>query len=132
MSNQSAIIKAIDESPLNRGLRGVDWIANPENVALRLGDNIALFDAEDDGIFQVHFLFNSPGREALRFARETFRKMFVEYGAKLIFGLVPEFLRQAKIFARWAGGKLVGVRDTPHGPCELYVLSKDMWKGEIL
>ena len=127
MSFEAIIISAIDSSPLNRGLSGVDWLANERNVPVVMGDDVALFDDEGDGTYQVHFLFVSRGKAAVASARESFRQMFEKYGAELIFGMVPDFRRDVKLLARWAGGKSVGLRDTPYGSCELFVLSKEMW-----
>ncbi|MBA3831666.1 MAG: hypothetical protein H0X34_07195 [Chthoniobacterales bacterium] len=130
MSDQ-AIINAINTSPLNRGLSGADWLAHGGNVPIVMGDDIALFDDEGDCNYQVHFLFVSRGRKAIAAAKEAFRQMFEKYGADLIFGLVPNFRRDVKMLARWVGGKLVGVRETPEGPCELFVLSKEMWSTHV-
>lgn len=123
MNPDDAIINAIDASPLNRGLRGVDWLNVEGNVPIVMGDDIALFDNEGGCTYQVHFLFVSRGRSAIQAAKESFRRMFEDYGADLIFGLVPNFRDDVKMLARWAGGKCVGKR----GECELYVLSKEMW-----
>lgn len=125
--SHEAVIAAIDASPLNRGLRGVEWLATAGNVPIVMGDDIALFDDEGDGIFQVHVLFASRGRAAVASLREAFRRMFLNYGADLIFGLVPAFRRDVKLLARWAGGKFRETLQTAHGPCDLFVLSKEMW-----
>lgn len=124
------IAAAIDAAPLNRGLVGADWLASEGNIPVTFDNgDIALFDDEGDGNYQVHFLFVSRGREAIRHARAAFRTMFIEHGAKLIFGLVPNFRRDVKLLARWAGGKFAGRRETSEGPCELYVLSDSMWSS---
>lgn len=126
--HMEAIINAIDTAPLNRGLRGVDWLATPGNVPITFDNgNVALFDWEGGKDYQVHFLFQSRGKEAITNAKEAFRQMFVEHGAELIFGLVPDFRRDVKLLARWIGGKFAGKRQTVDGPCELYVLSNLMY-----
>lgn len=127
MSFETAIIQAIDASPLNRGLSGADWLAVESNVPIVIGNDVALFDNEGDSVYQVHFLFAARGRVAVASAKESFRQMFERYGADLIFGLVPDFRRDVKMLARLAGGKYVGKRDTIDGVCELFVLSKEMW-----
>jgi hypothetical protein len=92
------IIEAIETAPLNRGLKGNDWLAFPGNIPVTFDNgDVALFDNEGEGTYQVHFLFVSRGREAIAHARE-------------------------------AGGKSAGMRPTRNGPCELFVLSKFMWK----
>lgn len=126
------VIQAIDTSPLNRGLSGAAWMARPGNVHITFDNgDVALFDDEGDGTFEVHFLFESRGRQAIQHAQESFRRMFVDHGAKLIFGLVPDFRRDVKLLARWAGGRSVGKRATSNGVCELFVLSNAMWKGTV-
>ena len=123
---------AIDKAPLNRGLSGVAWLANDRNVPIVFGNgDIALFDYEDEGIYQVHFLFESRGRQAIAHAKQAFDQLFINHNATLIFGLVPDFRRDVKLLARWAGGKSQGLRQTSEGPCELFVLSNAMWKGTI-
>jgi hypothetical protein len=130
MSTETAIINAIDASPLNRGLSGAAWIEHGGNVPIVMGDNIALFDDEGDSIYQVHVLFVSRGRAAVASLREALRQMFENYGADLIFGLVPDFRREVKLLARWAGMKFVRTRETSEGLCELFVLSKEMWSNK--
>jgi hypothetical protein len=124
------IAQAINKSPLNRGLDGRAWLSTPGNVAITFENgDIALFDDEGEGIYEVHFLFESRGKEAIRSARESFKQMFDDHDAVLIFGMVPDHRRDVKMLARWAGGKSRGLRYTVHGFCELFVLSKIMWKG---
>jgi hypothetical protein len=126
------IAEAIDTAELNRGVSGADWLASEGNIPVTFDNgDIALFEHEGDADYQVHFLFVGRGRKAIDHARESFRIMFTEHGAKLIFGLVPDFRRDVKLLARWAGGKCAGQRMTPEGPCELFVLSNSMWKGAI-
>ncbi len=123
---------AIDKAPLNRGLSGAAWLANDRNVPIVFDNgDIALFDYEDEGIYQVHFLFESRGRQAIAHAKQAFDQLFINHSATLIFGLVPDFRRDVKLLARWAGGKSQGIRQTSEGPCELFVLSNAMWKGTI-
>jgi hypothetical protein len=119
---------AIDRATLNRGLRGADWLANQANIPCVFDNgDVALFDHEGEHDYEVHFLFTSGGRLAIDHARESFRFMFEQHGAELIFGLVPDHRRDVKLLARWAGGKSAGIRPTPDGDCELFVLSKIMW-----
>lgn len=125
------IIHAIDTAPLNRGLSGAAWLAHGGNVPVAIGDDLALFDDEGAGVYQAHLIFKSRGRAAVASAKEAYRQMFENYGAELLFTLTPDFRRDAKMVARWSGGKFVGKRDTPHGVCELFVLSKEMWSKSL-
>lgn len=127
------IIEAIDTAPLNRGLKGSDWLAHPGNVALDFENgDIALFDYEGDNTYQGHFLFKSRGRAAINRAREVFGIMFQKHDASLLFGLAPRTRehnrRDVSLLLRWAGAKSGGIKLTEHGPCELFVISKFMWK----
>ena len=106
----------------------MDWVNDPRNIPIVEGDDIALFDYEDFGIYQVHVLYESRGRAAIDFTKRAFARMFEDHGAQAIFGLVPDFRRDVKLLARWTGMKYVGKRSTDCGLCELFVLAKDMWK----
>lgn len=123
--NAQIVIDAIDHSPLNRGLKGVDWLSDPRNVAHVEGDDVVLFDYEGPGLFQVHALLNSRGRPAITVIKRAFASMFGEHGAESIFGLVPERRRHVKFMARWVGMKSCGKRSTVDGVCELFVCQKE-------
>lgn len=130
MSYEAAIIEAIETFPLNRGLKGADWLAHEGNVPIVMGDDIVLFDSEGENTYQVHFLFQSRGRKAVAAAKEAFRQLFENHGAQMIFGLVPDHMPHAKIMARWAGGRFAGKRDTSEGVCALFVLAQDNWSNK--
>lgn len=119
----SMIATRIDTAPLNRGLRGADWLASEGNIPVIVGDDLALFDDEGDGVFEGHYLFVSTGRKAIDNARKALRFMFGQHSAKLIFGMVPAARRDVKLMTRWLGFKSAGMRETPEGPCELFILS---------
>lgn len=120
--SEQHIIEAIDTAPLNRGLKGADWLASKANVPVTFENgDVALFEDEGDGVFEAHFLFVSRGREAIEHVREAFAVMFELRGATLIFGLVPKLNRKMKLVARWAGAKSAGIRPTSEGPCELFI-----------
>lgn len=122
----SAVIGAINASPLNRGLRGDDWVADFRNVAIVEGDDIVLFDYEDRDTYQIHVLLNSSrGRKAKACIRRAITEMFRERGAEVIFGMVPEFRRDVAMMARWVGMKSHGKRYTREGVCELFILRRD-------
>jgi hypothetical protein len=129
------IAEAIDTAPHNRGRVGADWLADESNIPITFDNgDILLFDAEGDGIYQVHVLFQSRGRKAIEHVREAFRIMFTEHKCSLIFGLVPDFRGDVKLLARWTGMRSAGERWALEGPglpetkFELFVLSKFQWK----
>ena len=124
------IIEVIDTSPLNRGLRGVDWLADNRNIPVVVDEDVTLFDYESAGMYQVHVLYKSRGRQAIDRAKEAFAEMFTKHNASVIIGLVPDFRRDVKLVARWTGGKNTGLVETEHGPCEVYVWTDEMWKRQ--
>lgn len=129
------IAEAIDKAPLNRGLKGDDWLAFPGNVSVTTDDgDITLFDNERNGVYSIHVLYRSRGRKAVERAKEAIRTMFVEHGAVLIMGMVPAFRRDVKWLARQVGMRSAGYRYASEGPglpdvkFELFVLSRFQWK----
>ena len=127
------VIEKIDQAPYNEGVSGAAWLASEGNISITFDNgDVALFENEGEHTYQVHFLFESRGRKAIENARQSFKTMFVQHQAELIFGLVPDHRRDVKLLSRWIGGKFAGKRSTPQGVCELYVLSNTMYfKGAI-
>lgn len=123
------IAEAIDTAPLNRGLKGADWLAFEGNIPITSdkGD-VTLFDYEGDGVYEIHVLYVSRGREAIREAGAAIRTMFEKHGASLIYAMVPVIRLEVKLLARWTGMRSAGLRDMQSGLCELFVLSKFQWK----
>lgn len=118
------IIHEIDTSPLNRGLRGIDWVSDPRNIAVMEGDDLALFDYEAPGIYQGHFLFQSRGKEAVEATRILTRRMF-EHGARMLVGYVPVCNRKAGVIARMAGWHYAGIKATEDGPMFVYLIAPE-------
>ena len=121
----------IDRSPLNRGASGADWVSREGNysVVFRNGDTV-LFEDAGDGVFTVHYLFeDAHGKQAMAQARIAFNQAFDDYGALALSGLTPVDNRAARIFNRWMGGKSLGIIETPFGPCEKFLLTRQMWKA---
>lgn len=127
--HDALIISAIDTSPMNRGLSGADWLANPDNFAVVEGKDVALFDGEADGVYQFHMLYESRGKAAIAFTRKAFAEAF-ERGAQLIYGQTPVVMRHAILMARWVGGKFDRIVKTEYGDCAVHYLSKDMWRAQ--
>lgn len=122
------VIEAIARAPYNMGVSGAAWLASEGNVPIVFDDGgVVLFECEGPNHYQVHLLLVARGREAIAQVRDAFRQMFKQHGAQLVFGLIPACRRDVKMVARWAGAKSAGNRDTPHGRCELFVLSNLMF-----
>lgn len=116
---------------MNRGLRGVDWIADERNVAISDGDDVILFDYERPGVYQFHWLASSRGRSAITRAKRALKTMFDEHGAEAIFGLVPVERPDVRLMARWLGAELADETPTQNGPCQIFIMTKDMHPGVV-
>lgn len=123
------VAAAIDSSPLNRGLKGAEWVANPENVAVTFPDGgLVLFDAEGGRMYEAHVLLKARGAEAIRQGKAACAEMFEKHGAEVLLGLTPDFLKAARFFARKVGFQSLGMVETAEGPCEVF----QMIKGQFL
>jgi hypothetical protein len=118
------VINAINAAPLNRGLKGDDWVSDSRNVAIVEGEDIVLFDYESPGVFQIHVLLSSRGRGARECIKRALYRVFRDHAAELVFGMVPDFRRDVKMMARMVGMKSQGKRITREGICELFVLRR--------
>ena len=128
MQHSAIIAKAIDESPLNRGLRGADWVNDPDSTAFVEGGDVVLFDRDSDGIFEAHFLLQSRGRSAIACVNRAFDMMF-ERGATLLFGMIPAIRPDAALMARWCGATCVKSLNYRGEAVELYELTRDQWSA---
>jgi hypothetical protein len=105
---EQTIIHAIEQSPLNQGLRGADWLSDQRNHAFVEGEDVVLFDYERGGVYAVHVLLESRGRKAIDVIKRAFTDLFEQrQDAKIILGLVPLFRHDVKIMARWCGMKII-------------------------
>lgn len=121
MDGIQRIIYEIDNSPLNRGLRGVDWVEDARNVALFHGDDLALFDWLAPGYYAGHFFFQSRGKEAVDVTKILTRRMFTDYRAMMLVGHVPLINRKAGVIAYAAGWHYAGTFWTEDGPVRTYL-----------
>jgi hypothetical protein len=122
--HQFDIINAINTSPMNRGLSGEVWVADDRNVSINIDDDVFLFDYENEGVYQGHFLATEGGKKTVRRAKLAANALF-DLGATMIFGLVPQDRRDVAVMARWVGFTYKQTVPTPHGVCDLYVFLKD-------
>lgn len=125
-ATKAAVAKAIDASPFNRGLSGDEWLAQPSHLAFEAGGNIGLFEDQGGGMWTAHWLLN--GTEKLAAAKEMLAALFERHGAFAISGLTPLDCRHGRLFNRWLGGRALGVLPTPHGPCEMFILTRPEWE----
>lgn len=122
------LAQAIASSPFNRGLTAEEWLADPLHVLIERGGDFGLFEPEGEGLWNAHWLFRSRGRAALEAARDMFRELFDVRGAISVSGLTPIECRHGRMFNRWLGCRSQGIIETEHGPCEIFIMTAQMWK----
>jgi hypothetical protein len=130
---EQIIIDAIDQSPLNQGLRGCDWIADERNHAFVEGQDVVLFDYENSGVYAVHVLLESRGRKAIGAIKRAFTDLFEQRpDANIILGLVPLFRHDVKLMARWCGMKIIARYGYNGQRVEAYGITRDEFmKGAV-
>lgn len=115
----------IDQSPMNRGLVGAEWMANPDNVAVEAHGNVMLFQFHAPGIYEFHWLHTATsGKQAVRDTRAAIREMF-QRGAHTLYGLTPADNVQARIMVRAIGAKIEGRFMTDDGPVILSTMTPE-------
>jgi len=115
----------IDESPMNRGLRGADWVGDEGNRAICLNGNVMLFEPCGPN-FEFHWLKTATGaRQIILDTREAMRQVFSETQAPMIFGLIPDNRRDSKTMARWVGAQSKGRFKTLLGVVEAFAITPE-------
>jgi hypothetical protein len=110
---------------LARDFEGVDFsevLAEPLHVCLVEGESGAIFAWRGPGIYELHLFFEVRGKAAMSLLRAMIARMFIEYGARLLWALVPADDRKVRLFARLMGWEHRGVVQTRNGLNELFVL----------
>lgn len=98
----------IDTSPMNRGMVGAEWMADPRNIAIEAHGNVVLFEYHADGIYEFHWLHTATsGKQAVRDTKAAIREMF-RRGAQVLYGLTPADNLQARLMVRAIGAKVEG------------------------
>jgi hypothetical protein len=92
---------------------------DPLNVVLLSGEGGAMFLWRGPGIYEVHVFFAERGREVIRVSRQML-EMMRSQGAKMFWAAVPIESRRVIMFTRLMGWKSNGVREFPHGYCEIF------------
>lgn len=119
----AALLAANVPDCINDGtFKPADWLSDTRNVALRVGDDLGMFDHAGPGIFLGHVWFQSRGKEAQAIARQILAEMFASYGATRICGETPTVRPDAWLFARRLGFVKIGEAVRPMGRVILSVL----------
>lgn len=112
------------------GFYPVEWLLNDDNLAFanEFGD-VALFEWMYPGVYTGHYFFLCRGKQALNTSRETLDLVFRDYPVKVIRGITPIAHLGARWMSRQLGFKSHGLVETPKGPEEMFILTKDDWEG---
>jgi hypothetical protein len=97
------------------------WLADPRNIILIEGENVALFLWRWIGIYEAHVLFTKRGKLAVDLGALWLDAMF-KCGAAMILAVVSKERRQASWFARKLGFQFRGEIETIEGLSEMYQL----------
>ena len=108
---------------LVRGFTAKEWLSDPNHVALTDGRNIGMFEAQEEpGTFYGHTIFRDRGRAALNAAKAIIAALVTLFGARIIKGETPIGKRGARWFNRQLGFHSIGLKSTPHGDVEQFVM----------
>lgn len=99
------------------------WLIEPNNIALTDGRNIGLFEAQEQpGLFHGHIVFADRGRKALEAARRIICALVTMFGSLTLRGEPPVQRRAARWFTRQLGFRSEGIKSTPYGDVEVFVM----------
>lgn len=99
------------------------WLSDPNHIALTDGRNIGMFEAQEEaGVFFGHTIFQDRGRTAIEAAKSIIKFLVDFFGARIIRGETPIGKRNARWFSRQVGFHSLGIKATPHGDVEQFVM----------
>lgn len=101
---------------------GPPFLSDPLNIALRIDNDLTLFEHLGEGLYLAHVFCQSRGKQALTNAR-TMLDEAQRLGARTICGETPIRLRHAIWFARMLGFEPVRTVERPWGKCSFSILS---------
>lgn len=117
-------VAVIEQAPdLMHGFAAQDWLRDPNVIVLTDGSNIGIFEAQEEpGVFHGHTIFQERGRDAIVAGRKILKCLAMVYGAKRVKGETPLEKRAARWFTRKLGFQSEGIKSTPHGDVEQFVM----------
>ena len=101
-----------------------EWVSDDLNIALRDGENFAIFEHEGNGIYNGHYFFDKArGKTAIDLAEDMLIYLFENYPVEVVKGLVPMQNKAARWLSRQVGFLSLGAIETINGEGELFVIS---------
>ena len=107
-----------------------EWLNDENNIALTNGEgDFALFEYEYLGVYSGHYFYKARGKKALQASKEFLKHLFTNYYVRAIRGLSPLEHLGARWLNKQLGFKSYGILETPVGPHELVILTKQEWEA---
>jgi hypothetical protein len=112
-----------------KGLNLETWLQNSCNYCLiNKYNDLSLFESVGNKAVEGHYFFKSRGNQALKEANRMLEYIFsTEIGT--VRGITPVELRGAAWMSRQLGFKSYGFEETIVGLCEIFILTKEDYKG---
>lgn len=106
-----------------------EWLADPANILIADGKDMVMLEGDGDGVYSLHWLLASRGRNALVTAERLLRRAFHDHRANVLYGLTPVHLRAARWFNRSIGATSQGIVETEFGPQEWFLMSRQEFEA---
>ena len=124
--NPTECRKVTDKYPRHFTFDVEDWLADLNNYAIIKDDNIAFAEYKSEGLYWVHFCFDTAkGRQAINLAKEIFEEFCRVRTVKSVVGLIEIDNKKALWLIRQVGFKSLGETETKLGLCEMFYLTKE-------
>lgn len=108
------------------------WLADARNVALRIGNDMAMFEYMGPGVAMGHIWFHSRGRKAFTRAKSLLDHMASDYGVNRIMGEVPCWRHDVQRFVRKLGFTAIGIAERQIGKVIVHQLTIANYLAERL
>jgi hypothetical protein len=103
-----------------------EWLNNPLNYALIDGDNIAFAEYKKEGVYWVHFCFDTArGREAISLANKMKDAFCRNFNNPVLIGLVAAENKPAVFVTKKMGFRHLDFVTTEHGLTHIMYYKKD-------
>jgi hypothetical protein len=112
------------------------WVENLNNrMYVNEQGDVGLATFEYSGVYNVHWFFQSRGKEAIKVAKAMIDRLFKDTDAKIVRGLTPVDVKAARFLAKHVGFTSYGLVECPEddgpneGVCELMLMTKEEFYG---
>ena len=103
-----------------------EWFSKPNNYALIEGNNISFGEYKSEGLYWVHFCFDTArGREAIDLTKRMLEAFYKAVPVVTSIGLIEVHNLKARWLIRQVGFKSLGDVTTENGICEMFYWTKE-------